>query len=85
MTSPPQLVCLTSRDRNPLHLRGRTDAAPPRVPCAGWQPKYMLPNIYAVLDALPMNANGKIDRVKLKELIIHAEKIENFAHRFPIC
>ena len=25
----------------------------------------MLPNIYEKLDALPMNANGKIDRVKL--------------------
>ena len=43
------------------------------VPCARLVPKYMLPNIYEKLDALPMNANGKIDRVKLKEQFIHAE------------
>ena len=36
-------------------------------------PKYMLPNIYEQLDALPYNANGKIDRVQLKERYIHAE------------
>lgn len=29
-------------------------------------PKYMLPNIYHKLDAMPLNANGKIDRVHLK-------------------
>lgn len=29
-------------------------------------PKYMIPNIYKQLDALPYNANGKIDRVLLK-------------------
>ena len=36
-------------------------------------PKYMLPNLYEKLEALPYNANGKIDRVKLKEQFIHAE------------
>ena len=36
-------------------------------------PKYMLPNIYEKLDALPYNANGKIDRVQLKERYLHAE------------
>lgn len=30
-------------------------------------PKYMWPNIYIRHDALPLNKNGKIDRVKLKE------------------
>ncbi len=30
-------------------------------------PKYMWPNIYVRHDALPLNKNGKIDRVKLKE------------------
>ena len=32
-------------------------------------PEYMLPNIYNKLDAMPLNMNGKIDRVKLNEQI----------------
>lgn len=30
-------------------------------------PRYMLPNVWRISDVLPMNANGKIDRPKLKE------------------
>ena len=30
-------------------------------------PKYMFPNIFLQMDSLPHNANGKIDRVKLKD------------------
>ena len=30
-------------------------------------PKYMLPNVYHRLERLPYNANGKVDRVRLKE------------------
>lgn len=30
-------------------------------------PKYMMPNRYVHVDAMPMNLNGKIDRVKLKQ------------------
>ncbi|NMA37453.1 MAG: amino acid adenylation domain-containing protein [Papillibacter sp.] len=30
-------------------------------------PKYMFPNIFMKLESLPYNANGKIDRVRLKE------------------
>ena len=36
-------------------------------------PKYMLPNLYEKLEALPYNANGKIDRVALRERYLHAE------------
>ena len=32
-------------------------------------PEYMLPNIYHKLDQMPLNMNGKIDRIKLKEQI----------------
>lgn len=32
-------------------------------------PEYMLPNKVVCLEKMPMNANGKIDRVKLKELL----------------
>ena len=34
-------------------------------------PKYMLPNLYVRLDRLPYNANGKVDRVRLKEQYLH--------------
>ena len=30
-------------------------------------PKYMLPNVIKIVGSMPYNANGKIDRVKLKE------------------
>lgn len=32
-------------------------------------PEYMLPNVYYKLETMPLNMNGKIDRVKLKEEI----------------
>lgn len=32
-------------------------------------PEYMLPNVFHKLDQMPLNMNGKIDRVKLKETI----------------
>ena len=34
-------------------------------------PRYMLPSLVICLDSLPLNANGKIDRVKLKEKYIN--------------
>ena len=34
-------------------------------------PKYMIPNEYVQMSDLPMNANGKIDRVKLKEEVFN--------------
>jgi acyl-CoA synthetase (AMP-forming)/AMP-acid ligase II len=33
----------------------------------------MLPNVYEKLDALPHNANGKLDRATLKERFLHAQ------------
>ncbi|USG65730.1 amino acid adenylation domain-containing protein [Brevibacillus ruminantium] len=32
-------------------------------------PKYMIPNVFQRLDEMPINNNGKIDRLKLKELM----------------
>lgn len=32
-------------------------------------PEYMLPSLYRKMDSMPLNMNGKIDRVKLKEQI----------------
>ncbi len=37
-------------------------------------PKYMWPNRYCFMEGLPMNKNGKIDRVKLKEDYMKGEK-----------
>ena len=62
-----------SRDRILCIYEGEPDAAALARAMRRLVPKYMLPNIYEKLDALPMNANGKIDRVKLKEQFIHAE------------
>ncbi len=38
-------------------------------------PKYMLPNVWRILPALPMNANGKVDRVQLKKNYFDEEHI----------
>ena len=31
-------------------------------------PKYMIPNVFSPMQELPRNTNGKIDRLRLKEL-----------------
>ena len=62
-----------ARDRIVCIYEGQPDAAALARAMRKLVPKYMLPNIYEKLDALPHNANGKIDRVKLKEQFIHAE------------
>ena len=69
------LICLFDRNRDRILCiyEGEPDAASLARAMRKLVPKYMLPNIYEKLDALPMNANGKIDRVKLKEQFIHAE------------
>ena len=38
-------------------------------------PKYMLPNVIKILDDMPHNRNGKVDRVELKEMFINGENI----------
>ena len=68
-------ACLFDRNRDRIVCiyEGEPDAAALARAMRRLVPKYMLPNIYEKLDTLPMNANGKIDRVKLKEQFIHAE------------
>jgi acyl-CoA synthetase (AMP-forming)/AMP-acid ligase II len=40
-----------------------------RLACAEELPDYMIPRYFVRLEALPVNANGKIDRRRLTELI----------------
>ena len=42
-------------------------------------PDYMLPNKYIQLDAMPLNMNGKIDRVKLKQQIFVSTHSSNIS------
>ena len=68
-------ACLFDRNRDRIICiyEGEPDAATLRACHAQAGAQVLLPNIYEKLDALPMNANGKIDRVKLKEQFVHAE------------
>ena len=50
--------------------------APEEIPIAQFRkligsvfPKYMIPNRFVHMTELPRNTNGKIDRLKLKELV----------------
>lgn len=36
-------------------------------------PKYMMPSIIKIIDTMPLNVNGKIDRTKLKKEIVYNE------------
>lgn len=40
--------------------------------CAAWLPRYMIPHLARHLDALPKNANGKIDYLALRRVAEHA-------------
>ena len=62
-----------TRDRILCIYAGSPDSAELAKAMRKLVPKYMLPNIYEKLNALPYNANGKIDRVQLKERYLHAE------------
>lgn len=53
-----QLVLFYAGDKDPADIRKEASAL---------IPDYMLPNRYVKMDALPINMNGKIDRVALKK------------------
>ena len=66
-------VCLFDRDRDRIVCvyAGTPDSDGLARAMRTVVPKYMLPNIYIKLDRLPYNANGKVDRVLLKERYLH--------------
>jgi acyl-CoA synthetase (AMP-forming)/AMP-acid ligase II len=55
-----------------LYYESKTDisTAEMRLRIGSALPKYMIPGVYVKLDELPRNNNGKIDRLKLKEMTI---------------
>lgn len=59
--------CLYRDNRICLFYEGKLTEDSLREALTGRLPEYMLPQIYIALEKMPMNANGKIDRVYLKE------------------
>lgn len=66
-------VCLyePERDRILCIYAGEVESAVLAKAMRALMPKYMLPNIYHKLERLPYNANGKVDRVALKEQYVN--------------
>lgn len=62
-----ECVCIYKNDKIIAIYSGDIEKNPLVVELRKQLPKYMIPNIYVKLESLPYNANGKIDRVKLKE------------------
>lgn len=64
-----EAVCFFDRERDKIVCVCRTGLTDAQI-VAGIRdklPRYMQPNIYRRVEGMPYNANGKIDRVRLKE------------------
>ena len=57
------------RDKLVLFIEGQMELSEVNDRISHLVPDYMRPNRLICMDKMPINANGKIDRVKLKELI----------------
>lgn len=62
-TAKGKIVCIYEGETTDVEIIGAIKKA---------VPKYMIPNIYHAVSEMPVNMNGKIDRVKLTEAYIHA-------------
>ena len=74
VSSHPQIYaccCLHEPDADKLHLFyvGEIDEDTLRRYLTTLLPEYMLPNVYIRIPQMPLNMNGKIDRISLKERI----------------
>lgn len=63
--------CLYDEEHSKIVLfaEGKQDFANIREKLSGMLPEYMLPGRLICMDVMPMNDNGKIDRVKLKKML----------------
>lgn len=66
--------CVYDRQRSKIILAFSGDAEEASIKecLAHALPEYMIPSKYVRLHAMPLNANGKIDRTKVEEMIFHA-------------
>jgi len=64
-----ELACFFDDGRDKIICTYAGEVDPDGIICGirDFLPKYMYPNIFRRMETLPRNANGKIDRVKLKE------------------
>ena len=68
-----EIACLFDGEKDRIHCvyTGAEDPKTLAKTARALLPRYMVPNFYHQLEAMPHNPNGKIDRPKLKEAFIH--------------
>ena len=62
-----RVCCIYRENKIILYYEGRAEESHFVEELKGKLPEYMLPQVYISLKQMPMNANGKIDRVYLKD------------------
>ena len=80
------VVVVVWQDQLVAYLTAEADAALDteelRTAATGWLPAYMVPSVYVVLEALPLNASGKLDRRALPAPVVRQREFR--AARTPI-
>ena len=67
------LMCIRDRDKIIACYSGSIESAEILKSLESLVPKYMFPNIFYKLKALPRSANGKVDRPELKKRYLSGE------------
>ena len=73
-----EVACLFDRDRDRIHCAytGEIDSAGLAKAARAALARYMLPNVYHQLERMPRNPNGKTDRRRLEQELIHEADTE---------
>ena len=73
LTVVSEVACLFDRDRDRIHCvyTGEIDSTGLAKAARAALARYMLPNVYHRLERMPRNPNGKIDRRRLEQELIH--------------